>query len=246
MPSCHAKPPNHTEMRKHFMQKHPTATLCILEEDSQPLPRCSRCDMHLPYTALNGSHESMAFCRMGAERKRKRQLAQRLRAASSLTIEIDSKTVELVPFFKYLGRILCNSNSDWPAVYKNLAKARSKWALISRPLLKTGVKPRVVGMFYKAIVQSVLLFGSETWVVTPQMLQALSAFHNRVARRIANKLPQRQRDGSWTYPPLSEALKDAGLYSLQTYISRRQNTIAEWVATRPIYQLCHQALPVPD
>ena len=35
---CHTQPTSPTNMRKHFMQKHPTATLCISEEGSNPLP----------------------------------------------------------------------------------------------------------------------------------------------------------------------------------------------------------------
>ena len=36
-----------------------------------------------------------------------------------------------------------------------------------------GASPRVSGMFFKAVVQAVLLFGSEKWVMTPHMGQAL-------------------------------------------------------------------------
>ena len=32
------------------------------------------------------------------------------------------------------------------------------------------------GNFFKAVVQQVLLFGAETWVVSPKMERALSAF----------------------------------------------------------------------
>ena len=38
-------------------------------------------------------------------------------------------------------------------------------------------------------------------------------------------------------------LKEAGLYSIRTYVWRRQARIAEYIATRPIHQLCLQALP---
>ena len=33
--------------------------------------------------------------------------------------------------------------------------------------------PRVSGFFFKAVIQGVLLFGAETWVVTPRMGTAL-------------------------------------------------------------------------
>ena len=36
-------------------------------------------------------------------------------------------------------------------------------------------------------------------------------FHHRVALRLMGKQPQRGRDGGWVYPPLSEAMAEAGL-----------------------------------
>jgi hypothetical protein len=122
-------------------------------------------------------------------------------------------------------------------MYKNLKKARSKWALISRPLLKTGVSERTIGYFYKAIVQSVLLYGSETWTVNPQMLQVLEGFHHQIARRITNKMPYLHND-HWIYPDIAEALAEAGLYPIAEYIHRQQTHIADYIATRPILDHC--------
>ena len=96
--------------------------------------------------------------------------------ATERTVSACGAELDRVEHFCYLGRVLECYNSDWPALWKNLQKAKHKWALISRPLIKTGVSPRIVGMFYKAIVQAIfLLYGSETWVVTPPMLQVLDS-----------------------------------------------------------------------
>ena len=99
-------------------------------------------------------------------------------------------------------------------------------------------------MFYKAIVQAVLLYGCETWVVTPAILQLLASFHNRIARRISGKMP-RLVQGQWVYPPLEDALAEAGLFPLEIYIRRRQDSIATYIASRPIYTNCCQADPAP-
>ena len=40
-------------------------------------------------------------------------------------------------------------------------------------------------MIFKAVVQMVLLYGSESWVVTYVMLKVLEGFHHWVDRRIA-------------------------------------------------------------
>ena len=40
-------------------------------------------------------------------------------------------------------------------------------------------------MTYKAVVQTVLLYGIDIWVVTEAMLKVLEGFHHQVALRIA-------------------------------------------------------------
>ena len=40
------------------------------------------------------------------------------------------------------------------------------------------------GFFLKAVIQAVLIFGLETWVVTPCMGKALEGFRIQVARRM--------------------------------------------------------------
>jgi len=50
--------------------------------------------------------------------------------------------------------------------------------------------PQVCGFFYKAIVMSVLLFGSETWSLALGTLKRLDGFHHhRAAWRMASMQP---------------------------------------------------------
>jgi hypothetical protein len=238
---CHGRFKTHDGLRRHFMTHHPLDSLCILEEGGQPLPRCPQCDMHVSYTALNKNHPTSQTCKRGTALKQQRKLLNTQRQAKKDSILLFNTALPIVLMFCYLGRILASNNSDWSTLHKNLMKAKCKWALISRPLIRTGVSPRFIGYFYKAIVQSVLLYGSKTWTVTPPLIATLEGFHHRMARRIANKLPIRHPDDTWTYPPIKEALKIAGLYPITHYIKVRQNTITMYVATRPILQLCMEA-----
>ena len=50
-------------------------------------------------------------------------------------------------------------------MYQNLRKARRRWGVIVRVLVKTGATLRYRGMMYKSVTQSVLTYGSESWVV---------------------------------------------------------------------------------
>ena len=103
---------------------------------------------------------------------------------------------------------------------------------------REGADPKVSHNFYIAVTQQVLLFGAESWVLTGKMEAALDVFQGRVDRRLTGILPRRGRDGKWQYPPLAGATKDAGIVRARTSVLRRQNTVAKFVATRPILALC--------
>ena len=76
-----------------------------------------------------------------------------------------------------------------------MAKARKSLGGLQGILSREGAKKRVLGNFLKAVVQQVLLFGVETWVVSPMMERALSAFIHVVARRLTGRQPRKGRDG---------------------------------------------------
>ena len=42
----------------------------------------------------------------------------------------------------------------------------------------------------------------------------------------------------WAYPPVEDLMLEAGLQEVETYVSRRQNTVAQFIVTRLIMDLC--------
>jgi hypothetical protein len=240
---CPGKATSRTNLRAHFMYRHVCDTIVILDEGSYPHPRCLSCDMFVPRPGVYTTHPRTAMCLAGADRKRQRLALERARSAGECKFTAYGTPLESVQEFKYLGRLLSSNDNDWPAVHKNLSKARKSWARISRILARRdGATPRVSGMFYKAVVQSVLLFGSETWVLSNPMLTALEGFHRRVAHRLAGRQPYLNRwTGEWIYPPIDKVLEEVGMHSIAHYIEKRQNTVADYVATRPIFDLCQES-----
>ena len=97
------------------------------------------------------------------------------------------------------------------------------------------------GNFFKAVVQQVLLFGAEMWVLTLRIEQVLESFMHRSARRIIGRQTWRGWDGKWYYPSMRETMREAGFEDIQKSITRRQNTVAQYIATRPILGLCERA-----
>ena len=123
----------------------------------------------------------------------------------------------------------------------NLVKARKIWGRLQRIISREGATKRVSVNFVKAVVRQVLLFGAETWVVSPRMERALSAFIHGAARRLTGRHQWRGWDGKWFYTSLEGGMKEVGLTDFRTSINRRQNTVAQYIATRPLLDLCEGA-----
>ena len=113
----------------------------------------------------------------------------------SLTGEEDAYCIEGVETFKYLGRIFDRSDDNWPAVLWNVGKACRVWDRLGKLLRREGVDAQVSAMFYRAVVQSVLLFGVETWVLSEAMSRQLEGVHVDLLRRITRQGEMRQKDG---------------------------------------------------
>ena len=93
--------------------------------------------------------------------------------------------------FPYLVRTIAYNNSDWAAVYLNLNKARRWQGIIVRVLERMVATVRSQGTMYKKVAQSVLLHGSNNWVVTREMLKVLTVFHHQEAARITGMTAKR-------------------------------------------------------
>jgi hypothetical protein len=211
VPGCPGGFTTHQQFHKHFQARHPADSICIKEQGHRPLPKCKKCGLQLDQKALNTTHTGSAHCRELQKKATRRKLQQNVYKALLTEITAMGIPLEKVSCFRYLGRVISDENTDWPAIIKNIKKAPGSGDISPGHSSK---QPHIVGMFYKAIVQSVLLFGSETWVITPDMLLTLEGFHNTVARRISGMMPSKTPNGEWHYPPLAQALQKAGLYTL--------------------------------
>ena len=110
---------------------------------------------------------------------------------------------------------------------------------------REGADLKVSQIFYTAVAQQVLLFRAETWVLTRKMESALDAFQGSVAGRITGRQTHWEREGRWFYPSLVGAMKEAEIVRIQTSVLWRQNTVAQFLATRPILRLCEMAVRQP-
>ena len=91
MEGCPGRARTRTAMRVNFWLWHVWDIVIILEEGNLPHPRCSRCDMLVPWQSLNGRHKSTAMCRSGAERKRRRLAETEMRESTEMAFEVYGK-----------------------------------------------------------------------------------------------------------------------------------------------------------
>ena len=68
---------------------------------------------------------------------------------------------------------------------------------MTRILSREGANPQVSVIFFKFVVQSVLFFGVDMWVVTPCMKQFMGVFQYQVAWILTGRLPRQPLDGKW-------------------------------------------------
>ena len=62
----------------------------------------------------------------------------------------------------------------------------------------------------------VLLYGSETWVLTLRMQRVVGRFHHRGVHRLMGRQPQKGRDVGWVYPHIEDVMTEAGLQEVET------------------------------
>ena len=154
------------------MHRHPLDTIVVIEEGR--LTCCEQCDMFVMTKALQCGHQNTMACCHGADAKCQCHAIEDAQHSQG----IEGTQLGNVRQFKYLGQYLVATDDDWLALHKNLAKACKKWALIPHVLTCEGHSARVSDMFYKAIVQIVLLCGCETWSFTHGMYKVLGCFHH--------------------------------------------------------------------
>ena len=110
--------------------------------------------------------------------------------------------LENVTAFRYLGRVLTVVDDDWLALVGNLGKVRKSWGQLSRILSREGSDLKVLGNFFKAVSQVVLLFGADMWMLPSRMERALDSSQNRALQRLTRRQPRRRGGEIWSYPPL--------------------------------------------
>ena len=95
--------------------------------------------------------------------------------------------MENVTAFRYLGRPLDQTDDDYTAVRWNIMRARLVWGRLGKLIRREGAEPRVLEMLYMEVVQEILLYGPETWVLLAEMERKAEGMHTGLLLHIMGK-----------------------------------------------------------
>ncbi len=107
--------------------------------------------------------------------------------------------LERVEIFKFLGWLISHDDTDNQAMWSNLRKAHGCWAWVSCVLRAENPTSKTCRMFYKATVQAVLLYKTETWSLSQSSMKCLEGLHICAAWQMTGKRPEQKEYGSWMY-----------------------------------------------
>ena len=229
------------QLNNHFRQRHPRDTL--LWDDTVP-HICEICGFRAMSARGLSLHRNSATCKRLAARNTALEQREIQIQASEFILTVDGNPIQKVKEFKYLGRIVSENDDDKPAIRRNIKRARQQWGRFSRLLRRDNADKYAMSIFYRVIVLSVLLFGSETWVVSDILKGEFRSFHHRCARYVVNRHIWQDGDGNWHCPPSAEVLMEVKMQTIEAYIQRRKDTILRFARTRPIYQEALQSSPI--
>ena len=105
-------------------------------------------------------------------------------------------------------------------------------------MIREGADARTSGQIYLVVVQLVLFYRSDMWVMTPRIGRVWGRFHHRVACRLTGRKLKIGRYRVWIYPLMEDEMTEAGMQEVVTYASHPQNTVKQFITTRPIVDLC--------
>ena len=144
-----------------------------MQEGTEPLTRCDHCGMHMPTTRIF-KHRKLDKCHKEMERRlrwRDVDMADRCGEMEFILMGGEGEDrVENMTTFRYLVTPLDQMDDNWPAVQRNIMCARLVWGILGTLLRREGAYPRVEEMFYRAVVQAILMYGLETWVLFDSVL----------------------------------------------------------------------------
>jgi hypothetical protein len=121
---------------------------------------------------------------VGLQINRNKTKTLRINQKSGTEINIKNVPIEDVEKFTYLGAKLSTEGGTDYDIQDRIAKAQNCFKNLNKIWRSSNITLRVKINFYKPLVKSVLLYGSETWKLTAKQTKQLEVFQNKCLRII--------------------------------------------------------------
>ena len=100
------------------------------------------------------------------------------------TVHIDNQAIETVSRFTYLGSDIDSDGYSYPEIHRRLGIAGSIMAQLDKVWRQQRLSLSTKLRIYTSLVQSVVLYGSETWTMRKVDSDRIQSFHMQALRRI--------------------------------------------------------------
>ena len=109
---------------------------------------------------------------------------------ANMALTTYNSPLSVILSFKLLGRVLSTSDDNWPEVICNVRREQHKWVQLLWVLGQKGADMWTLGVLYTEVFQMLLLYGLETWVMSPHIGKTLGLFHHRMVQRLTCWTPK--------------------------------------------------------
>ena len=227
-PDCKYKCQTNTTLRYHMNRMHPKD---FLQGNEYDLVRCTIFGVFIrPETTSMISHQHTKIFKEMKDRNDRIIENKSNKHAIRTVMTIEDEPIERVSEFRYLGRMIADSNDDWLAILTNIKKYRIRWGRLAKVLRSYTIPHKLASVFYKVVIMTVLLYGRDTWVITGTMRLKLRSFHHSVERSLSplkGKLDE--QSGIFRLPHIKEVRESLDLKTIDEYISDRRLTLMRTV-----------------
>ena len=93
---------------------------------------------------------------------------------------------------------------------RNFGKSRRLWSRLGKLLRIEGEDPRVSEIFYQSVVQAVLLFEAEIWILLVDVSRYLEGVHVIFLIQMTGYKAKQQRYRTWRRESASRVLREGG------------------------------------
>ena len=108
----------------------------------------------------------------------------RINSKNNTPINMDQNTLEDVNSFTYLGSIITDAGGTEDDVQARIGKARTTFIILNNIWKAKNLSLKTKLQIFNSNVKTILLYGSETWKITTNILTKLQIFINRCLRRL--------------------------------------------------------------